>query len=101
MFTIVGIEIKSGHFTSKDNGKEIVYNNLYLYVIGEELPMSVEHIAFGNGVDTVKIRNDEATFLSIFGKGQMTKEEIKNWLGKKIDVMYDKRGNVARVNFLK
>lgn len=101
MFTIVGLEVKSGQFNDRSTGKEIVYNNLYLYVIGDEIPISVEHIAFGNTVDTVKIKNEATNFECIFGKSKITNEELKSWLGKHIDVMYNKLGNVAKINFLK
>lgn len=100
MFTIVGIEVKKGQFEDKISKREISYNNFMMYVITEELPISVENLTIGCGVDTIKIKNTAENFLHVFGKDTYTVEELNKFLGKNIDVLYDKRGNVAKIIFL-
>ena len=102
MYKVVGIEIKSGNF-NKD-GKNIPYNNLYLYCIGDSIsPIykdgNCKRFAFGNKIDTIKIKNDNYIFSSVFNY-DVTDEFISNLVGSEIEVFYTRFGGISAIKVI-
>lgn len=102
MNKVVGVEIKSGIF-NKD-GKDIPYNNLYLYCIGESIqPIYKDGIckrfSYGNRIETIKIKNDNDILSSVFGD-DVTDEFISNIVGSDIEVYYNRFGGISAIKVL-
>lgn len=102
MYKIVGIEIKSGNF-NKD-GKNIPYNNLHLYCIGDTItPIYKDGVckrfAFGNKIEAIKIKNDNDILSSVFNY-EVTDEFISNLVGSDIEVFYNRFGVISAIKVL-
>lgn len=102
MFKVVGVEIKSGNF-NKD-GKNIPYNNLYLYCIGERIePVYKDGVckrfAFGNKCETVKIKNDNDILLSVFND-DVDDNFISDLVGSDIEIFYNRFGGISVIKVL-
>lgn len=102
MFKVVGVEIKSGNF-NKD-GKNIPYNNLYLYCIGDSLsPVYKDGVckrfAFGNKIDTFKIKNDNDILITVFNE-DVDDNFITNLVGADIDIFYNRFGGISAIKVL-
>lgn len=102
MFKVVGVEIKSGNF-NKD-GKNIPYNNLYLYCIGDIISPLYEagvckRFAFGNKIEFIKIKNDNDILLSVFND-EVDDNFIKNLVGADIDIFYNRYGGISAIKVL-
>lgn len=102
MYKVVGAEIKAGNFTK--DGKDIAYNNLYLYCIGESITPVYkdgvcERFAFGNIIETIKIKNDSDNLLSIFNE-QVDDNFITDLVGADIDVFYNRFGGISAIKVL-
>lgn len=99
MYKVVGTEIKSGNF-NKD-GKNILYNNLYLYCIGDSItPIYKDGVckrfAFGNKIDTIKIKNDNDILSSVFNH-EVTDEFISDLVGSDIELFYNRYGGISAI----
>lgn len=102
MYKVVGAEIKAGNF-NKD-GKDIAYNNLYLYCIGESIsPVYKDgfckRFAFGNKIETIKIKNDNDILLSVFGE-EVDDNFITDLVGADIDIFYNRYGGISAIKVL-
>ena len=99
MYKVVGVEIKSGSF-NKD-GKNIPYNNLYLYCIGDNItPIYKDGVckrfAFGKKIETLKIKNDNDVLVSVFND-EVTDDFISDLVGTDIDVFYNRYGGISAI----
>ena len=99
MIKVVGVEIKSGKF-NKD-GKDIPYNNLYLYCIGESIsPIYKDGIckrfSFGNRIETIKLKNDNDILTSVFND-EVTDDFISDLVGSDIEVFYNRFGGISAI----
>lgn len=99
MYKVVGTEIKSGNF-NKD-GKNIPYNNLYLYCIGDSISPIYkdgvcERFSFGNRIETIKLKNDNDILTSVFND-EVTDDFISDLVGENIDVFYNRFGGVSAI----
>ena len=102
MYKVVGAEIKAGNF-NKD-GKDIAYNNLYLYCICDSLSPVYKggvckRFAFGNKIETIKIKNDKDILLSIFN-AEVDDNFITDLVGADIDIFYNRYGGISAIKVL-
>lgn len=102
MFKVVGVEIKTGTF-NKD-GKDIHYNNLYMYCIGESIsPIYKDGIckrfSFGNRIETIKLKNDNDILTSAFGV-EVTDEFISGLVGSDIELYYNRYGGISAIKVI-
>lgn len=99
MYQILGIEVRSGEFTARDNGKQIAYNNIVIHCMGEGFDSSGDSFRTGNPVEVFKIKNDEEHLNAAFGKIP-TPAEMSGYVGKYINVFYNKYGNLDKLEFI-
>ena len=102
MFKVVGVEIKSGNF-NKD-GKNIPYNNLYLYCIGESItPVYKDGVckrfAFGNNIESIKVKNDKDILTTVFNE-EVDDNFISDLVGTDIEVFYNRFGGISAIKVL-
>ena len=87
----IGAQVRAGHFTAKDTGKEIAYNNLVIFTTSE--------VNCGEMTEEpAKIANTVENIVKVFGR-PITMEWLKSNLGKYCDIFYDKWKKVDRVIF--
>ena len=102
MYKVVGAEIKTGIF-NKD-GKDIAYNNLYLYCIGESIsPVYKDGVcrrfAVGNKIETIKIKNDKDILLAAFNE-DVDDKFITALVGSDVDIFYNRFGGISAIKVL-
>lgn len=96
MEKLIGAQIRSGKFTPSGKTEEIEYNNLILFTTSE---LSGEDDKTFCGSKTnyeAKIQNNSENLVKVFGKN-ITIDEIREHLGKHVDIFYDQYKNVVRV----
>lgn len=93
---IVGVENKSGSFTSQSTGQVIDYNNLYLYAVRSLSQASDGRLCVGETVESIKIKNDVNVIRSIFSK-EMSAKDFIEMVGKEYNVFYDKNGKADMI----
>ena len=102
MYKVVGAEIKAGNF-NKD-GKDIAYNNLYLYCVGKSIsPVYKDGVckrfAFGNKIETIKIKNDKDILLSVFNE-DVDDNFIADLVGSDINIYYNRFGGISAIEVI-
>lgn len=93
---IIGVECKSGSFTSQSTGQMIDYNNIYLYGV-RSLPETADNrLSIGEASEVIKIKNDKDVVRSVFNS-EMTSKDFTDMIGKEYGVFYDKNGKLEMV----
>lgn len=100
MYQILGIEVRAGRFKAKDTGSDINYNNVVIHCMGEGFDGSSEVFRVGNPVETLKIKNDEEHLKQVFGKVP-SGAEMSDYVGKYINVYYNKYGNLDKLEVVR
>ena len=94
---IIGVEAKTGSFTSPSTGQVIDYNNIYLYGIHSLSKPKDGRLCNGEIPETIKIKNDKDVVRSIFSQEMSGKDYIE-MIGKEYNVYYDKNGKPDMIN---
>lgn len=95
LLNVIGVEHKQGVF-SDDKGKEISYNNIYVYAIGPNTNKNKDGFAFGKIPTTVKIKNDVDIVSAIFGTVP-TLDDLQAMIGQDFDFYFNQKGNIDRI----
>ena len=95
LLKIIGVEHKSGSFTSE--GKTVEYNNIYLYAVRSLSKPSDGRLCFGEVTETVKVKYNNDVIRNIFGF-DMTSDDFVSMIGSEYNVFYDKNGSVEKVS---
>ena len=93
---IIGVECKSGSFTSTQNGQQIDYNNIYLYGVRTLTVPADGRLCSGEIPETIKIKNDNNVVRSVFNQ-DMSANDFLDMVGKEYNVYYDKNGKADMI----
>lgn len=88
LIRIIGVESKSGSFTSKETGQVIDYNNINLYGVRVLSHPSDGRLCSGEVPETIKIKNDKDVIRGIFNQ-EMTAKDFVDMIGKEYNVYFD------------
>lgn len=95
----LGLHEKAGEFTDEKTGKTITYHNIEISV--SDIPESTSNtlLCYGSEACVIKIKAENAAF--VFGYSDFESDfDPEKWIGKPIDVRYDKKGRVKSVVLL-
>ncbi|MDE6724761.1 MAG: hypothetical protein K2J79_04070 [Ruminiclostridium sp.] len=96
VYTILGVERKSGNFDDK-KGKTISYDNIYLHCSQCNDYSSEASFGIGVTVKSFKIKNLPDVITSVFGS-QLTKDDLSSLIGSKVQIFFDEFKNVDFVS---
>ena len=92
----LGLHEKAGEFTDEKTGKQIQYHNFEVSV--SDIPDTTTNTVncYGSESGVVKIKAESVA--SVFGYKDFYGEfDPEKWIGKPIDIRYDKKGKVKSI----
>lgn len=90
----LGLLEKAGEFTD-DNGKNVPFHNVLVSVA--DVPETNSYTLKCYGFEAVVLKIKFENILSVFGFDDFAEFIPTDWIGKQIDIRYDKKGNVKSI----
>lgn len=93
---VIGTEIKSGTFSDLKSGREISFNNIFVYCVKDNNYQSSGSVGFGSTPITVKIKNNPSVVSSVFGSS-LTADDLEALVGEKVNLFYNEKGVIDSI----